>query len=120
MKMFHHVSQETASVLCVVTSAIEKELKESTGRYFAYDTRDSKVIRSEDKGKMQNYLNEINKWAEENLMEFTSEKFEQESRGMMNNIMVTCCKGPTGKEIDSEEYIKDLGVMMIIVIMKII
>lgn len=46
-----------------------------------------------------------------NLMEFNEENFGQISQGTINNLTATSQKGPTRKEIDSEEYIKDLRVI---------
>jgi len=59
-----------ALLFIIMISDIDENIKESIVRCFADDTRVSKKIEKEDKKKLQDDLNRIYKWAEDNLMIF--------------------------------------------------
>ena len=90
-----------AALLCIIMIAdIDEKVKESIVRCFADDTRVSKKIEKEDdKEKLQEDLNIIYKWAEENLMYFNDEKFEQLTYGETKNIEIESYKNPSNKVI---------------------
>ena len=64
-----------AAILFVIMILdIDKDVAESIVRSFADDTRNSAKIRTDDdQRKMQQDLNVIYKWAEDNMMEFEEE-----------------------------------------------
>ena len=68
-----------AAILFVIMIAdIDEEIKECIIRCFADDTRVSKRIKEEaNNQKLQEALNIIYKWTEENLMIFNESKFEK-------------------------------------------
>ena len=72
-----------AAILFIIMIAdIDEEIKECIVRCFADYTRVSRKIKEEaDKMKLQEALNIIYKWAEENLMVFNTDKFEQLTYG---------------------------------------
>lgn len=83
----------------------DDEVKESIFMWFTDNRRVSNMVRSEDKEKMQE-LSMVYKRAE-----FLIEIFEQMCHET-NNIIATLYKGPTGKDIGSEENIKYQGVII--------
>lgn len=102
-----------AAILFIIMIAdIDDKIKECTVRCFADDTRVSKKITEDaDKMKLQEALNIIYKWAEENLMMFNVDKFEQLNYGETDNVTVTAYKDPSNINIRSGESVKDLGVI---------
>ena len=61
---------------------IDQNLKDSVSRLFADDTKVSAKIRTqEDTERLQQDLDRIYSWADENLMEFYENKFEIMSHG---------------------------------------
>ena len=79
---------------------------------FANNTRDRKKIRTEDgKKAVKEELNQINEWAEKNVMKFNESKFEQMTWGKIEGIEVEAYKTASGKEIGIKEKVKDLGVI---------
>ena len=102
-----------AAILFIIMIAdIDEEVKECVVRCFADDTRVSKKIKEEaDKQKLQEALNIIYKWAEENLMVFNINKFEQLTYGETNNVTITTYKNPSNADIVNGENVKDLGVI---------
>lgn len=77
-----------------IIADIDRKVKESIGRCFTDDTRVSKVIASEDKGKMQynSYLKYY--WEAENLIEVSTEKCRQMHH---SSTVATPFKRPIGK-----------------------
>ena len=62
----------------VMISDIDEGLRNSIIRLFADDTRVSAKIRTkEDEELLQQDLNTVYRWADENLMEFNENKFEK-------------------------------------------
>ena len=102
-----------AAVLFVIMiSDIDEEVKRSTVRCFADDTRNSlKIKTEEDKKDMQSDLNSIYKWAKRNMMEFNENKFEQMTCGKTNGIDIVSYITPSGNEIEHKNKVKDLGVV---------
>ena len=59
---------------------------------------------------MQEDLEVIYKWAEENKMKFNANKFEQIVHGKIENVDVEPYKTPSGDPIVIKDTIMDLGV----------
>ena len=59
---------------------------------------------------MQEDLESIYKWANDNLMKFNDKKFEQMTHGTLDNVTIEPYKSPSGDEIQIKETAKDLGV----------
>ena len=59
---------------------------------------------------MQEDLEVIYKWAEENKMKFNANKFEQIAHGKKENAEVEPYKTPSGDPILIKDTVKDLGV----------
>ena len=96
----------------IMISDIDENLKNSITRLFADDTKMSAKIRTEeDIDLLQRDLDNVYKWADENLMEFNESKFEKMSHGHLGNIKEGIYKTESGKEIKSNKTIKDLGVL---------
>ena len=84
----------------IMISDIDENLKASIVRLFADDTRVSAKIRTkEDKELLQEDLETIYKWADENLMVFNENKFEKMSHGKSGNIEEGVYRTRSGKEI---------------------
>jgi len=91
---------------------IDKEVIHSIIRLFADDTKMSAKIKTEeDIEKLQQDLEKVYNWAEENLMEFNEGKLEQMSHGYTENVREGRYKTKTGKEIKPKKTVKDLGVL---------
>ena len=99
-----------AAILFIIMIAdIDEKIKECMVRCFADDTRVSKKIEGEtDKQKLQEALNIIFEWAEENLMVFNEDKFEQLTYGNTENVAITAYKNPSKIDIKNGEIVKDL------------
>ena len=100
-----------ALLFIIMISDIHENIKECIVRCFADDTRVSKKIEKEDKKKLQDDLNRIYKWAEDNLMIFNEGKFEQLTYGDTKNIEIEMYKNPSNENIKSGDSVKDLGVI---------
>ncbi|CAL4210788.1 unnamed protein product, partial [Meganyctiphanes norvegica] len=84
-----------ALLFIIMISDIDEDIKECIVRCFADDTRVSKKIqKEEDKQKLQEDLDKIYKWAEDNLMIFNENKFEQLTYGETKNIEIEMYKNP--------------------------
>ena len=95
----------------IMISDIDENLKYSIVRLFADDTRVSAKIRTkEDEELLQQDLNNVYRWADENLMEFNEKKFEKMSHGKAGDIEEGMYRTGSGKEIKSKKTVKDLGV----------
>ena len=55
---------------------------------------------------LQQDLNKIYKWADENLMEFNENKFEQMSHGTSINVVDVVYKTKSGEEFKENKTIK--------------
>ena len=100
-----------AILFVIMISDIDEKVKNCILRSFADDTRvNKKVICNEDKEQMQEDLEIIYKWAEENKMKFNANKFEQIAHGKRENIEVEPYKTPSGDPIMIKDTVKDLGV----------
>ena len=101
-----------ALLFIVMISDIDEDIKECIVRCFADDTRVSKKIeKDEDKQKLQDGLNKIYKWSEDNLMMFNENKFEQLSYGETKNVQDFLYRNPLNEEIKRGKIVKDLGVV---------
>ena len=101
-----------AAILFIIISDIDGKIRNSKVGSFADDTKISKKIKSEeDKAALQEDLEEVYKWAEENVMKFNENKFQQISHGNSQNIEIDSYKNPLGEEIKIGERVKDLGVI---------
>jgi hypothetical protein len=107
------------SVLCpliflILIGDINNEVIHSIIKSFADDTRATKSIKyTDDVAKLQNDLQIIYEWTIRNNMELNDIKFEALQYGKNEEIKSTSkYTTPTGKTIDTKEYVKDLGVYM--------
>jgi len=101
-----------AILFVIMISDIDINVAESIVRSFADDTRNSAKIRTvEDQRRMQQDLNVIYKWAEENMMEFNEKKFEWMSCGNTQGVDRIPYKTPSGEDIQYKKKVKDLGVV---------
>ena len=101
-----------AILFLIMISDIDEKVKESIVRCFADDTRVSKVIEcEEDPHKMQEDLNAIYEWANNNKMKFNTDKFEYISHGEMEGVPNEAYKNPEGISIVSDDTVRDLGVI---------
>ena len=60
---------------------------------------------------MQEDLNIIYKWAQDNSMKFNSNKFEQLSCGEIKDVTTVPYKNPANEDIISGNTVKDLGIL---------
>ena len=101
-----------AILFVIMISDIDKNVAESIVRSFADDTRNSAKIRTDDdQRRMQQDLNVIYKWAEDNMMEFNEKKFEWMSCGNTQGVDRSPYKTPSGEDIQYKKKVKDLGVV---------
>ena len=101
-----------AILFIIMISDIDDKVKESIVRCFADDTRVSKKIeKEEDKQKLQEDLNAIYEWAEDNLLLFNDKKFEQITYGENPNMENNPYKNPANEVIKKGNSVKDLGII---------
>ena len=93
---------------------IDAEMVESSVSSFADDTRVSKgIISLQDITALQKDLDSIYNWASVNNMMFNDTKFELLRYGENKFLKEsTNYLGPSGKEIEEHEHVRDLGVVM--------
>ena len=108
------VSQGTvlASLFFIIMIAdIDQNLESSVSRLFADDTKVSTKIKTKEYTEcLQQNLNKIYTWADENLMEFNENKFEQMSHGKTKNIGKEIYKTKSGQMIEQNKAVKDIGI----------
>jgi len=101
-----------AVLTAILISDIDEDIKRCIVRCFADDTRiNMKVKTEEDKNIMQEDLKKIYKWAENNIMKFNENKFEQMTCGETKGVDIEPYKTSIGTEIENKHKIKDLGVI---------
>ena len=102
-----------ASLFFIIMIAdIDQNLKDSVSRLFADDTKVSAKIRTqEDTERLQQDLDRIYTWADENLMEFNENKFEKMSHGYTKNVNKGEYKTKSGQLIEESKTVKDLGIL---------
>ena len=98
----------------ILISDIDKNVEHSFMSSFADDTRIGKIISSvEDSRLLQEDLNRVFIWAEENNMEFNEEKFQLLRYGNNQDIKLhTKYETKSEKEIERSGEVRDLGVIM--------
>ena len=98
----------------ILISDIDKNVLHSFVSSFADDTRIGKEISSaEDTHLLQEDINHVFTWAEDNNMEFNEEKFQLIRYGTNKDIKTqTKYETISGKEIEQSNDVKDLGVFM--------
>ena len=103
-----------ASILFIIMIYdIDEDVRNSIMRLFADDTKMSaKIQTEEDIDKLQQDLEKVYNWAEENLMEFNEDKFEQMSHGQTENVREGTYKTKSGNVIKPKKTIKVLGVLI--------
>ena len=74
-------------------------------------TQSAKIKTQEDTELLQQDLNTIYKWADDNLMQFNESKFEQLRHGEAKNVGRGMYKTKSGEIIKENKTIKDLGVL---------
>ena len=100
-----------AILFVIMISDIDEKVKNCILRSFADDTRvNKKVICNEDKELMQEDLEIIYKWADENKMKFNTNKFEQIAYRKRENIKVESYKTPSGDLVMIKNTVNDLGI----------
>ena len=102
-----------ASLFFIIMIAdIDNNLKISISRLFADDTKVSAKIKTqEDMELLQQDLNTIYKWADDNLMQFNEGKFERMSHGDAKNVERGAYNTKSGKIIEEYKTVKDLRVL---------
>ena len=101
-----------AILFIIMINDIDKDIIRCIVSCFADDTRINKKVKTEeDKKAMQEDLNKIYRWAEENIMTFNETKFEQMTFGETKEVDVAPYKTANGTEIEFKSRVKDLGVI---------
>ena len=98
----------------IMMADIDKELIHSFLSSFADDTRVGLSVKSvQDVKSLQDDLDRIYKWAEENNMDFNENKFEILRYGL-NLLIKSTTKyfSPNGSAIPVKDHVKDLGITM--------
>ena len=94
-------------------SDIDGDLNHVSASSFADDTRVIMVLEHpEDCSKMQDDLNKVYDWADENNMQFNGKKFELIRYGKLPDEITDKYITRTGVEIGEVQKLKDLGVIM--------
>ena len=98
----------------IMIGDIDKNLNHTFLKSFADDTRASKGVKDvKDVTHLQEDLNEIYSWSEENNMEFNSTKFEAMRYGRDEALKsTTSYLSAEGAVIKDMEHLRDLGVNM--------
>lgn len=101
-------------IFLILIGDIDEKLKHSSARSFADDTRVIKGIENvDDSMKLQEDLDEIYDWSNENSMEFNDVKFELLRYGPNRNLkQQTSYKTSSNTIIEEHQFVRDLGVMM--------
>ena len=92
---------------------IGNNVKHSSLASYADDSKLKKIIEDKaDVDKLQEDLNSVYKWTEENIMEFNTTKFEILRIGKKENLKSeTSYETPDGRTIPESEVVKDLGIL---------
>ena len=97
----------------IMIGDIDAELHHSNATSFADDTRIKKKVETEDDViLLQADLNRILNWAQENNMEMNENKFELMRYGSLQNIKQNTSYQTHQKIINSNEFVRDLGINM--------
>ena len=98
----------------ILIADIDEEITEAIIKSFADDTRAAKGIRSKDDiAILQQELDKIYKWSDDNNMELNDTKFEGVSYGPDEDLkMQSKYKTPSGKDVSMKKTVKDLGVLL--------
>ena len=98
----------------ILISDIDEDTAEALVKSFADDTRAAMAIRSaDDTANLQQVLNKIYEWSEENNTSLNDKKFEGLRLGQNEQIKAeTHYTTPLGKTIESKKVVKDLGVWL--------
>ena len=101
-------------IFLILIGDIDKEVKHSFVKSFADDTRATKLVRTnEDIALLQEDLQQIYKWTDDNNMKLNDVKFELLRYGPNQLIKdQTKYTSPSGENIESKGVVKDLGVLM--------
>ena len=71
----------------------------------------AKIKTQEDTERLQHDLEKIYAWADENLMQFNENKFEQMSHGVTKGVGKGIYKTKSGQIIKENKTVKDLGIL---------
>ena len=97
----------------IMIADIDTDIIKSTVSSFADDTKVSHIINSrQDCADLQQTLDTIYQWSENNNMKFNELKFQTLRYGDNPETQNTEYKTPTGSVIQSEDKLKDLGIIM--------
>ena len=102
-----------ASLFFIIMIAdIDQNLENSVSRLIADDTKVSTEIKTqEDTDCLQQDLNRIYTWADDNLMEFNDNKFEKMSHGYTKNVSKGTYITKSGQIIEENKTVKDIGIV---------
>ena len=87
------------------------ELKEKIYLSTFHTKVSAKIRTQEDTERLQQDLDRIYTWADENLMEFNENKFEKMSHGYTKNVNKGEYKTKSGQLIEESKTVKDLGIL---------
>ena len=101
-------------IFLILIGDIDKEVVHSLVKSFADDTRATKAVKTlEDAVLLQNDLERIYKWTDDNNMKLNDVKFELLRYGKNQETKTqTSYTSPSGVEIESKDVVKDLGILM--------
>ena len=101
-------------IFLILIDDIDKNVQNCSVKSFADDTRATKQIKTtEDVASLQDDLERIYTWTNENNMKLNDVKFELLRYGPNQLIKdQTSYTSPLGKKIESKNVVKDLGVLM--------
>ena len=94
-------------------SDIDRDIINSLLSVFADDTKIKHIIETEEDIKsLQSDLELVYKWGDKNQMRFNDLKFQSIKYGNNSNFKEHQYKSPTGKPIQVDHNVKDLGIIM--------
>ena len=97
----------------ILIGDIDSEAMSSYVSSFADDTRAAAgILNIENHTQLQNDLNTIYKWAEQNNMQFNDSKFEKITYGNNEELKDLCYIAADGSPIQTSRDVKDLGITM--------
>ena len=75
-----------SSILFIIMTSDIEVVRNSIISLFADNTKISVMVKTEDMDRLQQYIEKVYKWVEENLMEFSENTFEKISHGHTKDI----------------------------------
>ena len=97
----------------IMISDINKDILQAITSVFADDTKVKLALKTLlDCEVLQSDLNIVYDWGDTNNLKFNSLKFQSIKYGNNKDLLSHAYKDPSGKLIQIEEHVKDLGIMM--------